>query len=125
MPRRAEVPRLVEKTEAVQDNDFDGTTDEGFDTDGDEVADCLDNCPSLANPTQEDCDGDGIGDACALDHDGNGIAATPEPASTESGLRSSSANGCVGTAVLFGKPFEKGHHYLGALIRTLPRVVWG
>ncbi|WP_242094585.1 MopE-related protein, partial [Aestuariivivens sediminicola] len=47
------------------DNNCDGQTDEGFtDTDGDGVADCIDNCPSVANPDQADADIDGIGDAC-------------------------------------------------------------
>jgi len=36
------------------------------DTDGDGVTDCLDNCPDHANPDQADCDGDGLGDVCAL-----------------------------------------------------------
>ena len=39
----------------------------GSDLDGDGVIDWEDNCPSTPNPLQEDCDGDGIGDACALD----------------------------------------------------------
>jgi hypothetical protein len=34
------------------------------DSDGDGVIDCLDNCPSNANPDQSDIDGDGIGDVC-------------------------------------------------------------
>jgi hypothetical protein len=40
-----------------------GRTD--ADGDGDGWLDCLDNCPSVANPDQADSDGDGIGDACA------------------------------------------------------------
>lgn len=36
-------------------------------TDGDGVPDSTDNCPSVANPNQADCDHDGIGDACDTD----------------------------------------------------------
>jgi len=36
----------------------------GPDTDFDGVPDCLDNCPLVSNPGQEDTDGDLIGDAC-------------------------------------------------------------
>ena len=35
-----------------------------LDTDGDGVADQIDNCPNITNVNQEDRDGDGIGDAC-------------------------------------------------------------
>ena len=35
-----------------------------IDSDNDGVADPLDNCPSVANPTQADSDSDGLGDAC-------------------------------------------------------------
>lgn len=34
------------------------------DSDGDGFADCIDNCPAVANPDQANADGDGVGDAC-------------------------------------------------------------
>lgn len=55
----------------------------GDDTDGDGVANAVDNCPSIANPNQGDLDADGIGDACdapvevpddtVADTDGDGV----------------------------------------------------
>jgi hypothetical protein len=56
---------------------------QGRDSDGDGLADVLDNCPLSANPAQEDADRDGRGDACdncptldnptQRDRDGNGL----------------------------------------------------
>jgi M6 family metalloprotease-like protein len=44
-----------------------------LDTDSDSIGDACDNCPNTANVTQADFDGDGIGDACDPDIDNDGI----------------------------------------------------
>ncbi|GAA6138994.1 hypothetical protein NBRC116583_27410 [Arenicella sp. 4NH20-0111] len=44
-----------------------------FDRDGDGVLDPLDNCPDDPNPNQADFEGDGVGDACDSDTDGDGL----------------------------------------------------
>jgi hypothetical protein len=47
------------------------------DSDADGICDFQDNCPALANPSQDDCDQDGFGDVCdadTVDGDGDGVA---------------------------------------------------
>jgi hypothetical protein len=42
-----------------------GQPDNAGDTDGDGVQDCIDNCPTVHNPGQEDSNGDDFGDVCS------------------------------------------------------------
>jgi len=57
---------------------FDGNCNITNDSDGDGIADDIDNCPNDENPNQADADGDSIGDVCDLpdlvDSDGDGVA---------------------------------------------------
>ena len=52
------------------------TIKEDEDTDGDGIMSSVDNCPFVANPDQKDTNGNGIGDACDDDIDGDDILNT-------------------------------------------------
>ncbi len=82
-----------------QDDDCDGTVDEGTtDTDGDGICDAFDNCPTTANADQANADGDASGDACdacpndpANDADTDGICGDVDncPSTSNSGQQDS------------------------------------
>lgn len=53
--------------------------DDDEDVDNDGVTNKSDNCPTTANGNQADLDGDGQGDVCDADDDGDGLSDTEEP----------------------------------------------
>ena len=55
------------------DDAFPTDPDESGDADGDGVGNTGDNCPVVANTNQADLDGNGVGDACDPDIDGDGV----------------------------------------------------
>lgn len=55
------IPIAARKTDDFMLDDGGGTDD---DSDGDGIADDIDNCPNIANADQADQDGDGFGDVC-------------------------------------------------------------
>ena len=62
---------------AFGDLDCDGTQDAWEDSDGDQIDDSADNCPTVKNPSQLDWNQDGLGDACQ-DSDGDGVEDAPD-----------------------------------------------
>ncbi|MBM3988498.1 MAG: hypothetical protein FJ294_11155 [Planctomycetes bacterium] len=82
------------------------------DTDLDGFADCVDNCDTIPNPGQADCDGDGVGNMCELaagtqwDTNGNG---TPDQCEACPNVISyctagTSTSGCTATMSSLGTP---------------------
>jgi hypothetical protein len=59
--------------DAVCDSDDPCPDDVENDADGDGFCESSDNCPAIANASQDDADGDTIGDACEPDDDGDGV----------------------------------------------------
>jgi hypothetical protein len=75
------------------------------DADGDGIHDGRDNCASVANPGQEDSDGDGLGDACELvidDFEGGPFSATYAPTLGSTGPVTSEQSGIASTHVVGG-----------------------
>jgi uncharacterized protein (TIGR03382 family) len=72
--------------------------DDFVDSDGDGIPDSLDDCPRVADPDQPDVDGNGVGDLCEDDVNGDGI---PDGLGI-SGGGCSTGSGGVGAFVVFG-----------------------
>ena len=65
--------------EGFTDTDSDGVADcSDTDDDNDGILDASDNCPTVANPGQENCDNDGQGNACDADDDNDGSLDTAD-----------------------------------------------
>lgn len=82
--------------DTVPDDDGDGTVDKCV---GGRVLFCDDNCLGLSNPSQSDLDGDGTGDACDADDDGDGVVDASDncPTVSNAGQQDADGNG-VGNA---------------------------
>lgn len=63
------------------------------DTDQDGVADTSDNCPSVANATQVNQDGDALGDVCDDDQDGDSVANATDNCATTANANQTDTDG--------------------------------
>ncbi|PKN24848.1 MAG: hypothetical protein CVU65_10525 [Deltaproteobacteria bacterium HGW-Deltaproteobacteria-22] len=83
-----------------------------LDTDLDGILDTADNCPAIANPNQEDADGDKIGDPCDQDRDGDGIPNdTDVDADVDFLSTDINSNGLFETSFVNDAPMPIGHRY--------------
>jgi len=74
------------------------TRDDARDRDADGQADAIDNCVETRNPGQRDGDGNGFGDACDVDFDGDGITDDGDVARVRA---------CAGADLLVGAPISE------------------
>jgi hypothetical protein len=91
-PALAGSDNIVASVGGLNDTAMNEVTIDDEDSDGDEVPDSADNCPSMANPDQEDLDEDGEGDVCDNDIDGDGLVnlGDCDPYDPDAGARTTS-----------------------------------
>ncbi|MEC8022639.1 MAG: putative metal-binding motif-containing protein, partial [Myxococcota bacterium] len=83
--------------ENYPDTDADGTADcLDTDDDNDGIVDALDNCPTVANPFQENNDSDFLGNACDADDDNDGDLDFSDCAPLDPGINSNAVELCDG-----------------------------
>ncbi len=79
------------------DDDNDGVPDDGVEGEvpcaSGQLSSCDDNCPLLANSFQLDLDGDGLGDVCDEDDDGDGVDDVEDNCATLSNPAQANADG--------------------------------
>ncbi len=63
-----------------------------LDSDGDTVNDCADNCIAVANPGQDDSDGDSCGNVCDGDFDQDSIIGYPDMGALSANIGTTNSN---------------------------------
>ena len=81
----------IDNDDILDDGDGSGEAGDATCASG-EVQNCDDNCPWVRNREQTDLNGDGVGDVCADDQDGDGVADIDDVCPTEFG--SAISEGC-------------------------------
>ncbi|MDO5656560.1 MAG: pre-peptidase C-terminal domain-containing protein [Flavobacteriaceae bacterium] len=102
----------------TEDCECAGTPIATGDTDGDGVADDVDNCPDTYNPDQADWDGDGIGDACDTCDAPTGVMVTRLSGTTASFTADDTTARYQGSANRAGRPLRAYPMYGMEDIRT-------
>jgi hypothetical protein len=106
------------------DDDSDGTVDEGCaDTDGDTIADALDNCPQTANNDQADRNGDHLGDACQTPTVAN-LALAAEGSEAVALTWEGSSADLLGYNIYRQGPNDAGPVLLGDTFPTTTNTTW-
>jgi len=62
------------------------------DSDGDTVNDCEDNCINVANPSQDDSDGDSCGNVCDADFDQDSVVAFSDMTYLQANIGTTNSN---------------------------------